>query len=180
MKLAVVQEDTATHHKKTEPLADTIWLARFPGGWRVTKLSAVADAGSLEGDTEGEDVLAPPDVAAESRRFASELERYRDRLAARRASYGSPGKLADSSGGLVVNDRSADLVDYSFPAPKAPPPRAEHLDLRSVTVRSRRGVVCLAYETAASTKGPAAFDFNLRDSAAWRSLHPGVRHRAAS
>jgi hypothetical protein len=166
MKLAVLEEDTATHRKKTEPLDDTVWLARFRGDWRIAKLSAVAQVASLRGDTQGEDVLAPPDLAAENRRFASELREYRKRLRARRASYAAAGQLADCSGGLVVKDDTGDLVDYRFPASKTPPPPAGQIDLRGVTVRSKNGLVCLEYETAAATKGPADFDFNLRDSAA--------------
>jgi hypothetical protein len=166
LKLTIAQEDTATDRKKEQALDDTVWLARFRDGWRVAKLSAVAHAASLQGVAEGEDVLAPPDVAAETRRFARELEKYLKHLRTRRASYASAGKLADCSGGLVVKDDPDDLVDYRFPAPKTRPPLAGHLDLRSVTVRSRNGEVCLAYETAATAKGPADFDFNLRDSAA--------------
>lgn len=166
LRLVVAQEATATHRRLEQPLEDTVWLARFRDRWQVAKLSAVARAASLSGDTEGEDVLAPPELASESGEFRRELETYRLHLRARRASYGSTRALADCTGGLVVPDRSDDLVDYRFPAPKTPPPRAGHLDLRGLTVRSKNGQICLAYKMDADIQGPADFDFNLRDSAA--------------
>ena len=165
LRLDVLFEDTATHRRKTEPLADTVWVAHFRDGWRVAKMSALAHAASIGGIDESEDVSAAPDLATEGRRYASELREYRGQLRARRASYGPTGKLAACEGGVAVDDRGGDLADHASPASKTAP-RAPQLDLRRLTVRSRDGSICLEYETAGPLEGPADFDFNLRDSPA--------------
>lgn len=142
---------------RVKPLRDTVWLTRIGGAWRVAKLSAVAQAASLQvpRDTGGqpENPLTPPDVEDEQRSYAADLEELRRRLREEDESFKPVGDPPDCEGGVELSDPSGDTRDYQHPAPGTKPPGVGRADVRAFRIASRDERICAEWRLAGDVDG---------------------------
>jgi hypothetical protein len=141
-----------------EPLEDVVWLTRDADAWRVAKLGLVATAAALAQGTEQE-LRAPPDVEAERRTFAAEVEKARSMREAREASYRDVGGTASCQQGKAYPDPAEDVVDYRHPAPASPTPQLPAADLRGLHVDVSGDRICVFFELAGDVETGTTFEF---------------------
>ena len=137
---------------RVKPLRDTVWLVRIGGAWRVSKLSAVARAASLyvprDGGAAPENPLTPPDVEAEQRSYAADLEELRRLLREEDESFKPAGNPADCEDALELSDPAGDVRDRRLPEPSVPPPGAGRADIRSFRIAARGERICAEWKLA--------------------------------
>jgi hypothetical protein len=93
-------------------LEDVLWLVQRDGSWRLAKASALLYAAF--GGNANEDVLAPPDLAAQERAYAEKLAAERREREAEDASYEVPQAMQIDCSGPETSYEDARRNDLYF------------------------------------------------------------------